>query len=115
MTDYTLSEDERRLLTKVLGECWNPMYIEGVTYCPACPVCRSAGHNNRKFDTHQDAGELAVRLVELGLWNQFDDFAYELWDWSNSFSAWLMTNPQRFCKLVVTCPAVRERFKEEEV
>jgi hypothetical protein len=124
MTDYTLTDEQKKRLTLFLGECWHeitnavPKQRLGHGYCPKCDTCfagqgmHMAFYNPnaffRTFTTPQDAHDLAKKLVEVGKWFAFDCYAVEKWlhvrdPNKNQFTAWLFAEPEspaRFCYLV---------------
>ena len=113
-----LTDDDRRLLTEFLGECWHydPIlreYIPSGDYIQfvglVCPKCNEPYLEHRTFTTWQDTGDLKKRIVEMGEWYQFAKFAKLSWDAEQVgkkfvyddlyFSAVLM-DPIRFPELV---------------
>lgn len=79
-----LTDDDRKLLTEFLGECWHdgPIfreYIPGVEHIQfvelECSKCHGHYLKNRTFTTWQDTGDLKERLVEMGEWIGFKQFA----------------------------------------
>jgi hypothetical protein len=77
-----LTEDDRKLLTKFLGECWHdPLWHD-----MRSAICTTWGLNGI-FDLHrsfspgdwQDLGDLKNKLVEKGMWREFRTFAQEAW------------------------------------
>jgi hypothetical protein len=118
MTDYTLTDEQKKRLTLFLCECWHeitnavPKQRLGHGYCPKCDTCfagqgmHMAFYNPnaffRTFTTPQDAHDLAKKLVEVGGFDDFIDYALdsEFRYCTGSFIAFLLTNPARFCYLV---------------
>ena len=116
-----MTDDGRKLLTKVMGECWHS--LKSSHYYSFPDRCLSCGNlitslSRRTFDTFRDAGELAVRLVELGLWEKVEDYLYHRWladkSYPGLYTSWHMTDPARFCQLTADCPAVKEWAGEGE-
>jgi hypothetical protein len=113
---YDLSDDARRELTEnVLREKWHHVieahpypaeYNVSVMVCESCKQQCDGTHNNRTFDTPQDAHVLAKKLVEVGKWELFGESAWQIWARERSeipFTAWLFAepeSPQRFSWLV---------------
>lgn len=104
MTTYNLNEEDKKRLTKFLGEKYiiNEPCPLGCKHCD--PYC-SGG--NRPFNTYQDQGDLCEKLVETGEWEKFDKGCFDLWkiDYKefrplHLFSAYLMTNPKRTIWLI---------------
>lgn len=61
-------DDDRKLLTEFLGECWQTAENSWGQDFPC--------HNRQFDDNWQDFGALVDRLKELGLWDEFLDFAW---------------------------------------
>jgi hypothetical protein len=110
MTDYTLTDEQRKRLTEFLGEPYHNLSLD-LTYCDTCRciVQRFTEHENRTFDTPQDAHDLAKKLVEVGKWDEFEYKVDQTWlmidspevspsDWGKV--AWLYLDDARFCYLV---------------
>jgi len=59
-------------------------------------------HLRRGFDEPRDMVDLARRMVEKGAWGKFARYALCIWNNSSEdgMTAWLITDPQRFCYLV---------------
>ena len=84
MTDLTLTDDDRKLLTKFMGEEYHDVAISfhdgKVSKCS----CGARGYiarfeckkNNRTFTTYEDALLLAKKLAEKGDWEEFVEFAW---------------------------------------
>ena len=108
MTDYTLTEYDKILLTDILGEEWlskTERHVEDCKECGRTIIFKE----NREFDTDQDRTDLFRKLWELGQWLDFKEFAIlNRWEESpksvkegQDWSAWLfIDNPLRACKLV---------------
>lgn len=75
MTDYSLTEDQRRLLAeKLLDEVFRPGMIgfpykhDGITY------------SNRTFTTPDDADKVMLALGwKKGWWNDFEEYCEDQW------------------------------------
>ncbi len=113
--NYNLTEDSKRLLTeRGLDECWHRLIHLGwqnwICSCGARSCEKSSMH--RTFTTFQDAGELAVKLVERGLVQQFEVWLVysghvdSLKAWEVPF--WLISGPGRFCWLVIQSKVLEE-------
>ena len=113
MTDYTMNNDDRKLLTEFLGECWHEWtegsYRKGKNgygcLCNKCEVVMYSMHqdsymtDNRTFDNPDDQHKVFKKLVEEDKWVGFF--------WKNLVMgsvpediAYLFINPERFNKLV---------------
>jgi hypothetical protein len=102
MTDYTLTDEQRKRLTEFLGEPYHNLSLD-LTYCDTCRciVQRFTEHENRTFDTPQDAHDLAKKLVEVDGFDDFIDYAWIEFSYcTGSFIAFLLTDSARFCYLV---------------
>ena len=96
MTDYTINNDDRKLLTeKLLGECWH----EGGSIDGHCIRCFKYLYKNRAFTNPDDQHKVFKKLVEEDKWVGFF--------WKNLVMgsvpediAYLFINPERFNKLV---------------
>jgi ABC-type glycerol-3-phosphate transport system substrate-binding protein len=91
MTDYTLTEDDRKMLTEFIGEEYSE-YIRGYP------------DDNCTFTTWDDLGALVKALQEKREWLDFKRFAHMNYGPDNygeaeEFTAWLL-NPARFAWLV---------------
>ena len=85
-----MTESDKKLLTEFLGEGadWN-----------------SYKYERRTFDTWQDLGDLKEKLVELGRWDEFENYIWGKYYFEPSAiykETWLnwLLNPARFCQLV---------------
>jgi hypothetical protein len=112
-----LTDDEKKLLTELLGERWHDIELSFHDGMVSTCSCGAGGvkarmecpKNNRTFTTWQDLGDLKNKLAEKGLWQEF----YQLcarnykatrmvnWKWidESSVSSWLI-NPGVFIPLV---------------
>jgi hypothetical protein len=68
-----LSEDQKRLLTEFLGECWHEFSKDVEGFDGPCVKCRTWRSSSivRTFLTYQDLGDVKEKLVEKGLWSSF--------------------------------------------
>lgn len=64
-------DDDRKLLTEFLGECWQTAENSWGQDFPC--------HNRQFDDNWQDFGALVDRLKELGLWDDWVFFALAKW------------------------------------
>lgn len=64
-----MTDEDRKLLTEWLGECWHE---ESKTYEGTCRFCKGIFHNNRTFIDPADFFAVRDRLVELGKWGKFE-------------------------------------------
>ena len=110
-----MNNDDRKLLTEFLGECWHNKTIyfteEGIECGDICSKCNLRGDDydgqlrQRTFTTAQDMVDLARKMVEKGVWEGFMRYSDNMFiasmprdTWEELF-AWLITNPERFCQL----------------
>ena len=92
MSENNLTEKQRRLLTEWLGECYHEPDRDSAVGCyqgeyTVRQTCEKCGKilsttekvylGNRTFDTWQDLGDLKEKLVEKGLWINFEGLAYK--------------------------------------
>jgi hypothetical protein len=94
MTDYTLSNEQKKRLTEFLGKKYDTR--EG---------WYGNFSKNPTFTTPQDAYDLAKKLAEMGISRNIDfkNFITKIWrrdDEVLSLEMWLLTNPARFSYLV---------------
>lgn len=92
-----LTEDDKKLLTEFLGECW--WGLEGLTFVGGIPVDPK---HNRTFTTGNDMLALNNRLVEVNRDGEFFNFAFVKWmnseddiprsKMSNFYFHWLLPN-----------------------
>lgn len=103
-----LNDDDRKLLTEFLGECWHddptPISPHFLFVKLECSKCHGHYLKNRTFATWQDTGDLKVKIVEMGEWEGFIYFICRRWPNRNDLSwtelrNWLM-DPIRFPELV---------------
>jgi len=116
MTDYTLTDEQRKMLTEFIGEEWiddEPWWDED----------NRINHYNSAFDTASDMMALRKALREKGRWADFLSFAFfevnpedktELCEdaingsfYSVDFMAYLDEDVERFCWLC--CRFLEER------
>lgn len=112
-----LTDDDKRMLTELLGECWHDPEIftcddnSKFIRCKKCKVPDRTKTTLRTFTTWQDMGDLKKKIVEMGEWHGFWMYAATEFKevqhkagkivWRKSeMSNWLM-NPIRFPELVV--------------
>lgn len=110
-----MTEGDRKRLTEWLGECWHDMErgegnFDPTFYYWKCRKCGTLSTTQRTFTTPDDMMACKDRLVELGLFQKFEDMAGAIW-WKGpdeiSFANWLL-NPERFCNLCVDFLKERE-------
>jgi hypothetical protein len=118
-----MEENDRKLLTEFLGECWheNPgkpisTYAADVFTCVKCGEYFNRLNSGRTFTTWQDMGDVKEKLVE-GEWAKFWHYAEEKFmeepideeeliyretedSFVTDFANWLI-QPTRFCQLAV--------------
>lgn len=115
-----LSDDQRKLLTEMIGECWNHEWefignqFYGYDKCTKCsaaifdePQQRYFDNNEyrRTFDNWPDLGLVKEAIERAGKWGEFFEYANGIW-WPQSGTkttdadraGWLFT-PSRFCIL----------------
>ncbi len=118
-----MTDDQKQMLTeKLLDECWH--YPEAESNLFRCKKCNTIFWQvtikdrdafNRTFTTWQDVGDCKDKLVEKGLWNEFDEWAFMKWDalkpfndlsrHIGEFNNWLFlpvdeSGEPHFCRLV---------------
>ena len=110
----TLTQDDCKLLTGMIEECWHEIPLEG-DYIEICVHCGKSYAINRTFTVGNDMVAVKEAIEKMGKWDVF-----YWWSWhkcqrdgttyvgDDHFVAWLM-HPPRFCKL-----AARWRRKEKE-
>jgi hypothetical protein len=96
---YDLTDEQKKRLTEFLGKKYDTH--EG---------WYGNFSKNPTFTTPQDAHALAVKLVEMAEWYEFAQYACMKFTEDDTrkpfvldnlyLSAWLLTNPARFCYLV---------------
>jgi hypothetical protein len=103
MTTYDLTDEQKKRVTEVLGDCFNDhLILQTTSYCRKC----KHHHGNHTFSAPQDAHDLAKKLVEMWEWELFGESAWQIWARERSeipFTAWLFAepeSPQRFSWLV---------------
>ena len=116
-----MNEEDRKRLTEWLGECWHeamlyqkiPHRVNFLTEVH-CKCGAKYGTPNRTFTDPDDFFACFERLVELGKWVEFDEWAYMKWDSLKPFndlsrnlgehSKWLLSKTDsghmRLCVLV---------------
>ena len=112
-----LTDDDRKVLTEFLGECWHKKLHDAKCMYDSCENCGNPWHKiNIKFRTFtvwQDLGDLKEKLVEKGMWLAFMCFAARQYNKDHQdrplsldgsyvvvdFNLWLLS-PARFCQLV---------------
>ena len=93
---FSTTEEQRKLLTEWLGECWHEK--EEIEYCEGKNggKCRIIRNENRTFDNWNDFGAVVEKLRTLPFGKQEATLRYLLrscvflWDYT----------PERFCILV---------------
>ncbi len=112
-----MNDDQKKMLTEeLLGECWH----DPVWHDPRGRICTKCDEGlNGIFDLHRtfltwdDLGVVKDKLLEKGLWGEFDIYVY--WKYiltpikeirSRPFTNWLFrpvdeSGEPHFCRLVV--------------
>jgi hypothetical protein len=112
-----MNDEDRKLLTKFLSECWHEVEYEGDSFCQHCEEHYTHAQN-RAFTTAQDMMDLKDKLVEKGMWKGFLRSAFNSIEgcatdisttydadcpdeqfYNEDFFSWIMDSP-RFCQLV---------------
>jgi hypothetical protein len=105
----SLSEDDKKLLTEFLGECWHKFQSDGMGSgysCQKCKIHRTwTDKQDRPFTTWPDLGDLKEKLVKDNTWEEFDDFSYKEFMFRKGkrpyrYNSWLLS-PAVFIPLVV--------------
>ena len=80
-----MTDDDRKLLTEFLGETWHEPTALSMKYPDfknSC-VCGAEGWpepcKNRTFTSPTDVFEVKDKIVEMGLWREFENAAYHTW------------------------------------
>jgi hypothetical protein len=119
LTTYTITEDERKQLTKFIGECFHKPGLAG--YCTKCRGFIERGDGNREFTTPDDRQTLCEALMKEGKWNRFHvamrhEFCKDYItvctreQMEAEFNAWLLVEkPERFAKLCAEFLEVEEK------
>jgi hypothetical protein len=112
-----MNDEDRKLLTKFLSECWHGPYVTNYGHDCVNKICEKCWKspeeldhpNNRTFTTAQDMMDLKDKLVEKHRWYGFIVFAKTRFSFKDydpcydnietGFYDWLI-NPPRFCQLV---------------
>ena len=120
-----LTDDDRKMLTEYLGECWHEVSYKEYRYVCKCgkeddhqnsadPMAVIRGftkeHSGRTFTTSADLHAVYSKMVRKGEWEEFEALMWEKWPDVGSFKhgiakyvAWL------FC---LACPEqIPERMK----
>lgn len=73
-----LTDDDRKMLTEYIGECWPEYGVDADGYEAPCNKCWKwiDEHNNRTFTTLADLHAVYSRMVELEEWHQFMNYAH---------------------------------------
>jgi len=122
MTDYKLTEEDKKRLTPFLGECWHKqveskqgIFVRLVCACGQELLSYEAMNShvdrrNRTYLTPSDQHAVFTKLVEVRKWDGFYKFflkkanfiipAIVGYDCVSAEVKWLFINPARFCKLV---------------
>lgn len=110
---YDLTAEDCKYLAEFLGECWHEWHRSagfGDWICLKCKDEVMALKGHRTFSTPQDLHDLFNRLVEMGKWEEFYQYATRSYKESfvliwkdvleHEVSQWLFINPARFCWLM---------------
>lgn len=109
----TLTNNQKKLLTRFLGECWHEGDRRTCKHCgeimAICDHISGDGVDweHRTFDAWQDLGDLKEKLEEKGLWTKFYNYCASIHQDENTsdkrsvvrFTVWLL-NPATFMTLV---------------
>jgi hypothetical protein len=118
MTDYTLSNEQKKRLTEFLGqepdtECDHDKVPKDLNCLDRpdleCDSCQYHKLVYRSFTTPQDTHDLAKKLSDTKKWDEFEYKVDQMWlmidspevspsDWGKV--AWLYLDDARFCYLV---------------
>ena len=77
-----MTDEQRKRLTLYLGECYHETeLVHPIEYGTlTCVKCGENGPNkNRTFTTIQDFYDLKCKMVEMGEWEEFHDYAWTVW------------------------------------
>jgi hypothetical protein len=112
----------QRVLCGLIGECWHEKCtgeMDGDEILFRCVQCDTYFYKiedkRRSFTTPADAHRVMKALVEKGLYSDFYNYVLD-YDHGqcgvDNFDIWLHSDPERFCVLAGTCPAVAEAVKK---
>lgn len=110
-----LTEDDRKVLTEYIGECWHewiggwvlggPVVTSNNERCRHCGIPRfgiGIETSNRTFTTAEDLRVLVEAANRKGHWDELFDYFTQVYDRMlrpHEFHYWMITNPARTCKL----------------
>jgi hypothetical protein len=110
MTDYKMTDEKRKRLTELLGECWHE--IKKVSICGEIPlyVCKKCGTasyilDNRTFTNDIDMLAVFRKIRDVGKFNDFLLYCAEQAEkedviYADTVFVWLfLDNPERACCL----------------
>ena len=109
-----LSEESRKRMTEFLGECWHERLHDPKYMYDFCGKCGRPWHEGtikfRTFTTWQDLGDLKEKLVEKGLWDDFENFALSK---KNEKFVSMVSLSNYLINPAIFIPLVNEFLKEE--
>lgn len=100
--EITITEQEARLLTGMVGECWHIQHDPQTPLCFKCLSYLPGIEANRTFLTPDDRQRVIEAIVEAGRWEEFWVFCGQRCDCMfrpHEFTRWLLIPPVRLCKL----------------
>ena len=104
-----MNDDDRKLLTEYMGECWHEE--QDIGYCEGKNggKCRIIRNENRTFGTWQDFGDLKDKLVEKGEWQACENALYVIYEKTEGIRCSdLMLNPAAFTNWLIN----KDRFPQ---
>jgi hypothetical protein len=119
-----MNEEQKKRVTKWLGECWHEhdfeqTRIKSLWYCKHCGKDLYLGSGRfiplRTFTEPADFFACFDRLVELGEWEEFDNYTMDVWSASETKDDYMVfalsrTDTGHFR----LCVMVSEWLKEKE-
>ena len=117
-----MTEDDKKKLTKWMGECWHeedieytkkairdPRHRSVFAICSKCKKTYGRSKRDRTFTTDADMMAVFRKLAEKCEWEKFYQWAMPKYAeiekiytgvMQQRFVAWLLHDPERFCSLV---------------
>jgi len=125
MMTYKMTEELARVLTEdLLDECWHETIVSDFASmkveCKHCHISiYSTKWRHKKFTTPSDQKAVMRKLVDKGLWDEFERWCFAVWlkdtesGLLSEYFSWLFLEEERFC--VLAAQFMEERRKESEL